>query len=273
MGELREDSAVVGGDGRYKVSLSPDWQIIGPNGGYLACVALRAVGADSRFSRPATISCQFFNLAQVGPAEVHVTPLRQAKRSELLRATLVQDDRPIMEAAVWMIDELGGLEHSLGVMPDLPSPDELPTRHNARRDIYSLYDNIDERPVKFIEDEDWDTREIDEPRVSSWFRLKPAATFADDRVLDACRNLILSDAMPWPAAIRAHTGNPPWLAASIELSMRFHQFEPDSEWLLCDTISPVAAAGLIGSTMTVWSTTGALLASGGEHMLCRPFPA
>jgi acyl-CoA thioesterase len=204
---------------------------------------------------------------------VHITPLRQAKRSELLRATLVQDDRPLMEAAVWMIDELDGLAHDRGVMPpDVPAHDELPTRHNKRRDIYSLFSNIDERPVKFIEDEDWDTRAIDEPRVSSWFRLKPTPTFPDDRVLDACRSLILSDAMPWPAAVRGHTGNPPWLAASIEMTMRFHQFAPASEWLLCDTVSPVAADGLIGSTMTVWSTDGLLLATGGEHMLCRPFP-
>jgi acyl-CoA thioesterase len=272
MGDLRVDSAVDGGEGRYTVDLSDEWQIIGPNGGYLACVALRAVGAESRFSRPASISCQFFNLAQVGPAEVHLTPLRQAKRSELLRATLVQDGRPIMEAAVWMIDELGGLEHDRGVMPDLPHYDELPTRHNKRRDIYSLYGNIDERPIKFIEDEDWDTRPIDEPRVSSWFRLKPAPTFPDDQVLDACRSLILSDAMPWPAAVRAHTGNPPWLASSIEMSLRFHRFAPDSEWLLCDTLSPVAAHGLIGSTMTVWSADGLLLATGGQNMLCRPFP-
>ena len=41
MGDLAIDTAVEGSDGRYRARLSRDWEIWGPNGGYLAAIALR----------------------------------------------------------------------------------------------------------------------------------------------------------------------------------------------------------------------------------------
>ena len=42
MGELSADTAVDGTDGVYSARLSSDWEIWGPNGGYVASVAMRA---------------------------------------------------------------------------------------------------------------------------------------------------------------------------------------------------------------------------------------
>ena len=55
MGDFALDTAVSGEDGRYTATLSHDWEIWGPNGGYVAAIALRAAGAHSRFDRPATV--------------------------------------------------------------------------------------------------------------------------------------------------------------------------------------------------------------------------
>jgi len=103
----------------------------------------------------------------------------------------------------------------------------------------------------------------------SWFRFRSVAAF-DDPVVDACRSLILMDTLEWPAAVRAHTGTLPWVAPSLDLSVRFHRLEPTSEWLLSDTTAAVATDGLIGGAASIWSESGSLLASGGEQMLCRP---
>ena len=48
MGDLDRDTAVVGDGGRYTATLSDDWEIWGPNGGYIAAILLRAAGASHR---------------------------------------------------------------------------------------------------------------------------------------------------------------------------------------------------------------------------------
>ena len=56
MGDLGVDTAVTGGDGRYEAELSDDWRIWGPQGGYIASLALRAAGRECGRPRPASIS-------------------------------------------------------------------------------------------------------------------------------------------------------------------------------------------------------------------------
>ena len=55
MGDLATDTAVtMVSPGRYRADLAPDWEIWGPNGGYLASVAMRAAGGSTLLCRPAT---------------------------------------------------------------------------------------------------------------------------------------------------------------------------------------------------------------------------
>jgi len=273
VGDLSLDTAVHGSEGRYHGDLSDEWEIWGPNGGYLASVALRAVAAESRFVRPASLSCHFLSGAAFGPVDLDVVHLRRAKRAESLRVTMTQTERKVLEALVWMIDTAQGLHHDYAPMPDAPTPSGLPSTEELtdepRSKRYSFFTNVEERPTSWIDD--WEHREPGEPRMASWFRFRPVATF-DDLVVDACRSLILMDTLEWPAAVRAYSGQLPWVAPSLDLSVRFHRFEPDCEWLLSDTTAAIATDGLIGGAASVWSATNRLLASGGEQMLCRPVP-
>jgi acyl-CoA thioesterase II len=273
VGDLSADTAVDGADGAYSGRLSDEWEIWGPNGGYVASVAMRAGAAESRFDRPASVTCHFLSSANFGPVDLAVAHLRQAKRAESLRVTMTQEQRPVLEALVWMIDMVDGLEHDHARMPDVRAPEELrPIEELApepRASRYSFFKNVDERPTEWIED--WEHRSPGDPRAMSWFRFRPIATF-DDPIVDACRLLVLMDTMEWPAAVRAHERPLEWIAPSLDLSVRFHRLEPSAEWLLADTTAAVATDGLIGGAASVWSSTGKLLASGGEQMLCRPPP-
>src|SRR5205823_4892878 len=82
MGNLAADTAVSGADGRYQATLSPDWEIWGPNGGYVASIALRAAGAHSAFDRPATFSCHYLAVARFDAVDLDVRTLRRTKRAE-----------------------------------------------------------------------------------------------------------------------------------------------------------------------------------------------
>src|ERR687888_1917347 len=61
--DLGADTAVSGSAGRYSATLHEGWDIWGPQGGYVAGVALRAAGELTSFRRPASFSCHFLRPA------------------------------------------------------------------------------------------------------------------------------------------------------------------------------------------------------------------
>jgi acyl-CoA thioesterase len=269
MGDLSIDTKLTGGNGRYQAHLSRDWEIWGPNGGYLAVMALRAAGAETRFGRPATFSCHFLNVAEFDAVDLEVTVLREAKRAAALRVSMTQGRKPVLECLVWAVDEgARGLEHDVARMPDAPKPAQLKSYEDLEPEGYPWYpfwNNIECRPLEWSAE-----RVVGAPTWQTWIRYRPTATF-DDPFVDAGRALLLIDTMMWPAANGAHI-NPRYLAPSIEVTAQFHRAAAGAEWLLCDTVAPIAAGGLIGSDTRIWSEDGRLLASGSGQLLCRPNP-
>ena len=120
------------GDGTYRAELSPDWEVWGPQGGYLASVALRAAGAAIGRARPASINAHFVGAGTSGPVVVSVAVNRATKvgTSATVQITQSSDrgDRMLLTALVWGVDEdLPGLEHQVETRPiDDMRPDGLP---------------------------------------------------------------------------------------------------------------------------------------------------
>ncbi|HEY5013368.1 MAG TPA: acyl-CoA thioesterase domain-containing protein, partial [Acidimicrobiia bacterium] len=135
MGDLGRDTAVLGGDGRYTCTLSRDWEIWGPMGGYVAAVALRAAGAHSRFPRPASLVGHFLGVAGFDEVQLTTTTRRAASRAESIAVSMTQGGRPIFDALVWSVAEgVAGLEHDRSRLGDIGAPEEYPTtaEHLAR---------------------------------------------------------------------------------------------------------------------------------------------
>lgn len=273
MGDFMADTAVVRQGDRFAARLSRDWEIWGPNGGYVAAIALRAAGAATSLARPASFSGHFLSVGEFDDVDIDVTMLRGAKRAESLRVSLSQKGRAVFEAIVWVVADGNGLEHSHGEMPQVPAPEELksiealvPAEDLKMR--HRFWENLEARPVRFVP---WAERQPGAPVWHEWYRYRPRAC-CDDVFADAARSLLLIDTMGWPAACQAHPPNSGFIAPSLDVNVHFHRLVPGSEWLLVDAVSPVAQHGLIAGHARVWSTDGQLLASGGEQMLCRPVP-
>ena len=274
-GDFARDTSIDGGDGRYHANLSDAWALWGPAGGYVSAIALRAAGDHSRFARPASYSCSYLGVADFGPVDVEAVTLRSAKRAEAVRATMTQKGESFLEAIVWTIDTgMGGLEHDVAPMPDVPGPgglkawiDETPQDHNP---YVRFWTNIEERMIEQWFG-DWREHPVGPPVRDGWYRFRPGPTF-DDPFLDAARSLMIVDTMGWPAAITAYPDRQPFVAPTIELSVRFHRTARSSEWLYGRTDAPLAADGLLWSTSMVWAEDRSLVASGGQHMLFRPVP-
>ncbi|HVX21471.1 MAG TPA: thioesterase family protein [Acidimicrobiales bacterium] len=285
MGDLAVDTAVrpapgggVGdgtgrqpdGTGRFTATLSPEWEIWGPMGGYVAAVALRAAGAASPFRRPATFACHYLAVARFEPVDLVVTVQRAARTALSQRVVMTQGDRTVLTAEVWSVGPVDGLEHHVAEPPDVPGPDGLASMAELQPDDwpwFPFWNNLDYRPVAAREQ--WPPPGPLPARWQAWLRFRPTATFVDPWV-DAARAVVLLDVVGWPSAHQHHAwADPPYIAPSLDLSVAFHEPAADADWLLADGHSPVAGDGLVGWNGRLWSPRRRLVATAGGQALCR----
>jgi acyl-CoA thioesterase II len=271
MGDLAADTVVERiGESTFRCELSADWEIWGPNGGYLAAVAMRAAGVASARARPASLNGHFVGGARLAPVEIEVEVNRHTKVASSMTAKVSQEGRIALIATVWGVDEgLDGIEHHTALLPDVPGPDDLRSTDElaAGAQRHAFWDNIEQRPTAWIDD--WEHRTASEPATAAWVRFRPTATFSDPW-LDACRSLILIDLDSWPSTVRAHTGDLDHYAPTIELAARFAGSAAHDPWLLSEAHAPVATGGLVLATGRIWTQDRRLVAVGGSTLLSRP---
>jgi acyl-CoA thioesterase II len=276
MGDLAADTKVTGSVGRFSARLSRDWEIWGPNGGYIASIALRAAGEHSKFGRPVSISGHFLGVATFDDVIVETKTLRLTKRAESIRVSIKQGSNAIFEALVWTCAPMDGLEHELALSPATFEPESVPptSERLAGEGIeagYRFWSNLDERTLIWSSHSEWLERTAAYPSFERWYRFLPTSTF-DDLWVDACRSLILIDTMGWPAVMKLHIDSD-YIAPSIDISCTFHRARINEPWLYAQATSVSANAGVVGCEGKVWARDGALLAMGTSQLLCRPIPA
>lgn len=278
MGNLAVDTAVhESGEGLYSATLSRDWRMWGPNGGYLAAIALRAAGTASQHARPASMSCQFLNVAEFAPVELRVTRLRGGRRVEALAVHMSQDDKPIIEALVWAVsDAAEGPSREWTDAPEVPAPDGLPPVEELVKaeggPMLPLWRNYEVRPVE------WANRKPDrpaaDPLIRVWVRFREQATFPDDPWLDACRAVIATDIAQFPTVTRGFAAKElDFVAPGLDLYLAFHGAAPAEEWLLVEGHGLSVGGGLCSARSSVWSRAGEYLCTGSQQMLIGKRPA
>jgi len=266
--DLEHATRLDGQSGRYQARLSEDWEIWGPNGGYLAAIALRAAGEVAEIKRPASFYCHFLSSPAFDVVELEVSVLKQGRRAESFAVEMTQQGKPILHAMVKTAAEAPGYSHQHPSAPAVPLPESLKTYEELfpASPRFSFWENVERRPV-----EQSTTDEPQAPLVRAWVRFRPTACF-EDPFLDAARALILLDTYGFPAAYRKYRS---WeyLAPNLDTSVWFHHFNPGCEWLLIDHECTVADHGLMGVNGRVWDTDGHLLATGSAQLCCIPNPS
>src|SRR5258706_6748078 len=97
MGDLEGDTRVSGGGGEYDAELCRDWEIWGPNGGYVASIALRAAGDLAAIKRPASFYCHFIRTPRLGRVTLKAEAIQRGKRAESIRVSLFEDGKTVLE--------------------------------------------------------------------------------------------------------------------------------------------------------------------------------
>jgi acyl-CoA thioesterase II len=272
MGDLALDTTIEqSGDDRYIATPANDWDIWGPNGGYMAALALRAAGAHTAFARPVSLACHFIKVARFEPVEMRVTSSRPSARAESLRVSMTQGEEPILDALIWTAADAGSTGRCWTPAPEIPRPADVPTLEElaAAQGFPALpfWKNIE---IRTLQGPAASSEEPQEPVVVAWNRFRPQAVFADPWVA-ASRALVLIDVHQFPAVTRGFARSElTFMAPSLDLYVAFHGHAPDDEWLLSESRGLVCADGLLAGGARVWSSEG-LLASGGQQMLQRSF--
>jgi acyl-CoA thioesterase II len=265
--DLEQATRVESEHGGHVAHLSEKWEIWGPNGGYLAAIALRAAGTVAQIQRPASFYCHFLSSPTFDAVQLEVNVLKRGRRAESFAIAMTQQGKPILHALVKTAAEAPGYSHQHAEAPEVPAPHDLRSYEELlpaeRRPRFSFWNNIERRPVV-----QRTTGESTAPMLREWTRYRPRACF-EDPFLDAARALILLDTYGFPAAYQHHRS---WeyLAPNLDTSAWFHHFSPQCEWLLIDSECSVAGEGLMGVSGKVWDSEGRLLATGSAQLCCIP---
>lgn len=268
MGTLQHDTTIARQGERLSAVLDPAWNIWGPNGGYVASVALRAAGAAAPEDHgPATMSVQYLSVAKFAPVDCQVTPVKTGRNAWLLNVALVQEGRTFLQAQVWTTNKQDGPTTAEAAMPQVAHPDGLKTvaEHLGPKagEITGFWLNLDVKPLVWIP---WDgPRQPGPARLREWFRF---VGYEDgDAFLDACRPLLLIDTLLWPTHHRGLAERPNYVAPSLDVTVWFHGSGAGSDWLLVDAHADTAGGGLVHGQARIWTADGRLIASGGSNML------
>ncbi|MEV5693224.1 acyl-CoA thioesterase [Micromonospora globbae] len=276
MASLADDAAVEPTTpGRYRAHLSEDWSVWGPNGGYLAAVALRAAGHAAGGMLPVSLSCQFLAPPRYGEVEVEVSRVHGTRRAAAFHAVLRQRGRTVLAAHVWTIaGGLVGPERRWMPPPDLPAPEELPTLVDLmRRDglpVLPIWERCYEVRLSGWPAGGWTPQRDGVPTIRGWLRLHKPLPAGADPWLAAARLVFAVDVVQFPAIVQAFERTT-FMAPSMDLYVGFQGAAgaDAGEWLLVEGEAAAATGGMLGARARVWSDAGELLATGGQQMLYR----
>lgn len=270
MGNFENDTSVTARGDTLVAELSRNWEIWGPNGGYLSAIALRAAGQIApQGHRPATQSVQYLSVPQFAEITCETEPVRKGRTAWCINVALVQNGKRCLQAQIWTTDRKEGPSVLEIAPPEVPKPgtlkaweDYLPKDAPRSR----FWSNIEGRPVKFLERGE---SHPDGSVVREWYRFRGFEPTADP-FLDYARAALLIDTLIWPAHAHGVKGEVNYIAPTLDMTAWFHSPPGPREWLFLEAHATSATEGLIHGTARLWTEDSRLVASGGSNLLYAP---
>jgi acyl-CoA thioesterase len=245
----RDTAVARAADGAFDVRIDPGWWIVvGPNGGYVAALVLRAMEAalGDPARAPRSLTLHFVSAAVEGPARVLVRIERGGRSMSALSARLEQNGRLIALALATFGHARERLEFQELTMPEVPPPEVVTARLAAGGKEVPLRARFEMRPVY-------------ERLVGGWMR------FAEPQVPDAAALAMFCDSWP-PAISRRSSFGPDGIRGvpTIDLTIHFRAALPDharpDDFYLCAFHTRTAREGFLEEDGEIWTRDGLLLA-------------
>lgn len=264
MTEFDEGTAVSRlAEDTFAATLSKDWWVfLGPNGGYLASVLLRAltdrVADPDRMARSLTV--HYLRPPAEGSATIRTRLARAGRSLTTLTAVMEQNGAEVALATAAFSLARPSMTFQDLAMPDVPPAEETAPSSWPPDLLPPISHRFDYRPV---------TKEAvftgeERAEVGAWLRLR------EPRPLDPVLLATVADALA-PAIFPKATA--PVAATTIDLTVHFRgpvAEEPEAGWCLGTFRSGVAVDGFVEEDGEVWSPSGRLLAHSRQLALVRP---
>jgi acyl-CoA thioesterase-2 len=211
------------------------------------------------------------------PIVYQVRRLRDGRSFATRQVTAIQHGQAIFAMAVSFHVHEEGFSHQQ-VMPDVPSPEELPTEieikgrvlptmPEAVRAYFERERPIELRPVEF---DRYRGRKYPDGRFNVWIRTtKP---LPDEPAIHQCVLAYASDFMLLDAALIPHgrtVFDKSIMPASLDHALWFHRPFRADQWLLYAQDSPSASGALGFSRGLIFARDGTLVASVAQEGLVR----
>jgi acyl-CoA thioesterase len=247
------DTALEGADGRWRARVQDHWFVQkGPNGGFVAALATRALtelaGGDGR--APRSLSLHYLAPPVAGELEVRAGVERAGRTTTFASVRVVQDGVTVAYGlgccSAWRdgMPEWNELER-----PDVPSPGELKT-----------LDAPPELPVL----SNYEMRPVEPPPVATWMRA------AEPRPADPVLLAALTDA--WMPSAFTRMAQPTFVP-TIDLTIHWRAAPgvPAGEhpWVLGVFDTKLGAGGTWEEDGELWSEDGVLLAQSRQLAIVR----
>jgi len=268
--KLEEDTRLTKHAEGFRATLHEDWQVWFPNGGYMAAMLLRAVGEVSHFEFPLSFTCHFLSVPTLHEVEISVASLKRTRNAESLSFSMRQGTKLVIQGMAWTGQEVEGYVHDTMEMPVVPHHRDLKSTADIQGALApnGMWRNFEQRPV--AGNTHWLLEESETPLQRDWIQFV-ADSIDDNAFVNGGRYLVLLDSYGWPAAARAHVGDPRFIAPTLSLSVDFHRIHND-HWMLLDAHGPLSERGYMKIQNALWNEAGQCLASGMATLMCRPRP-
>jgi len=272
----RDTAVVPRGDGRYVVKVDAGWNIyLGPNGGYVAALAARALcaevdaasaGREPREPREPrqlrSFSAHFLSPPQVGEMDAEVVIERTGGSVSIASVVLGQEGSTRVIARASFAASRTGIDLDHSRPPDVPPPEDLPPLDAyippGFRDRYDRRWAIGPMPHSLA----------DVAVAGGWIR--PARTDAGSSPTPLDAPLVVAYSDCWFPAVYA-MAPPSTKVYTVDLSVHLVAPLPSAydDWVLVEFQSIQAADGLVVEDGRIWSRSGNLLATSRQLAVVR----
>jgi acyl-CoA thioesterase len=250
-----DDTALVPQEesGRFAGSVSENyWVQSGPNGGYLAALALRgaATAVPDPERAPRSLHVRYLTPPRAGPFELATEVIRRGRSMTAIGVRIQQNGRDFLHASASFSEPFSKIAFQDCAMPDVPPieqchPVEKRIAMNHQYDMLRALGGVERTGPRALS--------------AGWIR------FADPRPIDALALAALWDA--WPPAVFARAFEQRFRGAvpTVEVSVYFRRRVPlpnaaPSDYVLLKVESTMAEDGVVEESGEIWSRDGLLLA-------------
>jgi acyl-CoA thioesterase len=263
----RETAVEPQGEGRYRATLHPSWWVMrGPNGGYLAAIALRALAAAVGDPERAARSLTVHYAAPPGEGDLEITTRleREGRSLTSCSARLEQEGRLIGLALGAFSRPRSGPDICDLVMPDAPPADAVESRP-LPPGAPPIAQRWEHRHVLGSPVFDGGTP-ADQAVTGTWIRLP------EGRVVDAAVAAAITDAAIPAIFTRVQQA---FVVPTVDLTIHFRSALPvpgarPDDFVLAVFRTGVVAEGFLEEDGEIWTADGTLIAQSRQLAAVMP---